>query len=216
MKITKFVHSCLLVEMPEPVSRTVLFDPGGMSEAALSAHELKYLDDIFYTHNHGDHLHLPLLKKLLQQFPEVRITAPSEVVEQLKGEGISASDQPSAGITFFDAPHAKIKPYFPYDPPQEVGIHYLDLLTDPGDSHEFNETKQVLALPVQAPWGSVRRAVELALELKPQHILPIHDWHWSDEARRAAYDIMEQVFADAGITFHKLETAVPIVIDTQY
>lgn len=213
MKITKFVHSCLLVEMPAPVNRTALFDPGGMSETALSAHQLEYLDDIIYTHNHGDHFHLPLLRNLLQQFPEVRITAPTELVEQLRGEGIAASDQPSDGIVFFDSPHAKLKPFYDSEPPQAIGVHYLDMLSDPGDSHEFSETKAILAMPVQAPWGSPRRAVELALELKPKHVLPIHDWHWSDDARRSSYDIMEQVFAQAGITFHKLETGQPIVID---
>jgi L-ascorbate metabolism protein UlaG (beta-lactamase superfamily) len=213
MKITKFVHSCLLVEMPEPVNRTALFDPGVMSESALNVEALEYLDDIIITHGHSDHISMPLVKQLVGKFPQVRITAPTEVVELLASEGIQASDQPSAGIAFFDAPHEQIRPYFNSDPPQEIGVHYLDLLSDPGDSHSFNETKAILALPVQAPWGSARRAVELALQLKPKHILPIHDWHWNDEARGGAYDAMEKLFAEQGITFHKLETGQPVVLD---
>lgn len=43
MKITKFVHSCLLIEMPEPVNRTVLFDPGSFSEDALNIDKLEHL-----------------------------------------------------------------------------------------------------------------------------------------------------------------------------
>lgn len=213
MKITKFVHSCLLVEMPEPVNRTALFDPGTMSEGSLGEHKLEFLDDIIITHQHPDHLSVPLIKQLVGQFPQVRITAPADAVQLLAGEGIQASDQPSAGIAFFDAPHAEIRPYFDSEPPQQLGVHYLDMLSDPGDSHEFSESKAILVLPVQAPWGSVRRAVELALALKPQHILPVHDWHWSDEARRGAYDSMVKTFGEQGIMFHKLKTGEPIVID---
>lgn len=213
MKITKFIHSCLLVEMPEPVNRTALFDPGELSEAVIDVGQLVYLDDIIITHQHYDHLSVPLIKQLVGKFPSVRITAPSDVVALLSAEGITASDQPSAGIAFFDSPHAQIQPFFVAEPPQQIGVHYLDMLSNPGDSHNFNETKPILALPVQAPWGSTRRAVELALELKPRHILPIHDWHWSDEARQGSYDRLEQLFAKQDITFHKLETGQPIVIN---
>lgn len=213
MKITKFVHSCLLVEMPAPVSRTALFDPGIMSEAALDITKLTYLDDIIYTHGHSDHLSIPLLKQLVARFPRVHITAPTEVVDVLAGEGITASDQPSEGIVLFDSPHAVIRPYFDSDPPQQIGVHYLGLLSDPGDSHAFSETKAVLALPVQAPWGSVRDATALALELRPQYIVPVHDWHWNDEARNQAYGKLESLFGEQGITFIRPRTGKSFVLD---
>lgn len=211
MKITKFVHSCLLVEMPDPINRTALFDPGMMSEPALDVDKLEFLDDIIITHHHGDHMSVPLIKKLVTKFPNVHITAPSDAVAQLKEEGITASDQPSEGIVFFDSPHESVAPLFPQ--PEEIGVHYLDMLSHPGDSHSFKETKAILALPVQAPWGSTVKAVNLALELKPQHVIPIHDWHWRDEAREQMYQNLEQVFAKQGITFHKMQTGEPVVID---
>lgn len=214
MKITKFVHSCLLVEMPEPVNRTALFDPGMMSAAALKDHNFEYLDDIIVTHTHGDHFDPDTIKWLVEKFPNVRITAPAEVVDSLKQQSITATDQPSDGIVFFESPHETIRPVFDSEPPQEIGVHYLDLLSHPGDSHSFKESKSILALPVQAPWGSEVDAIRLALELKPQHVLPIHDWHWSDDARNGEYDRMEGIFGQQGITFHKLETGVPIVIET--
>lgn len=213
MKITKFVHSCLLVEMPEPVNRTALFDPGIYSEHALDVGSLEFLDDIIITHSHPDHFSVPLVKLLFGKFPQVRITAPSEVVDVLASEGIHASDQPSAGVEFFTSPHEVIRPLMEADPPQQIGVHYLDMLTDPGDSHSFNETKGILALPVQAPWGVTVRAAELALQLRPKHVLPIHDWHWNDENRTQMYERFEQRLAGEGITFHKLETGQPIVID---
>ncbi len=211
MKVTKFVHSCLLVEMPAPVNRTVLFDPGVMSPVPVDT--LEYLDDIFITHSHSDHLNIDLIKQLVAKFPKVRITTTTEIVGILKKESIAASDQAPDGVNLFESPHEVIRPYFPVEPPQEIGVHYLDKLSHPGDSHSFHETRTVLALPVTGPWGSVVDAVRLALELKPKYVIPIHDWHWNDDARRGAYDQMEKDFAEAAITFIKAVDGEPFVLD---
>lgn len=211
MKITKFVHSCLLVEMPAPINRTALFDPGVMSEAALNIDELLFLDDIIITHEHSDHFSLGLVKQLVAKFPAVRITSTPPVVKQLTEAGVAASDQPVTGLVFFDAPHESVAPLWPR--PESVGVHYLDRLTHPGDSHHFGETMAVLALPVTAPWGSTIAAVNLAIKLRPKFVVPIHDWHWRDEARTQMYDSLERAFAQAGITFLKLEDGKPVIID---
>jgi L-ascorbate metabolism protein UlaG (beta-lactamase superfamily) len=91
-------------------------------------------------------------------------------------------------------------------------VHYLDKLSHPGDSHSSTETKAVLALPVQAPWGSVRDATALALKLKPQYVIPIHDWHWSDQARAATYATLEKVLGEHGVTFIKAVNGEPFVL----
>lgn len=211
MKITKFVHSCLLVETTEPTERTTLFDPGSMSAAALSQHDLESLDDIVVTHVHSDHFDLPTIKRLVGQFPEVRITSTPEVVEALAEVGITASTEPAEGMSFFDSPHEQVEPIFPQ--PQEVGVHYLNKLSHPGDSHSFHETKDILALPITGPWGSTIKAAIIALEMKPKHVIPIHDWHLREESRIMFYDLFEQKLAEQGITFHKMETGVPITIE---
>ena len=211
MKITKFGHSCLLVEMPAPVNRTTLFDPGVYSSVDVSS--LRYLDDIVITHGHPDHFDLKTIKELVAKFPSVHITAPDEVVSRLNSESIPATSAASEGIVFFDSPHEVVRPLLNSDPPQEVGVHYLDVLSHPGDSHSFNETKAVLALPVQAPWGSTVDAVVLGLRLKPKYIIPVHDWHWRDEARESLYDSMEGDFAAQEITFIKTVNGQPFVLD---
>ena len=211
MKITKFVHSCLLVEMPAPINRTALFDPGSFSTVDVDS--LEFLDDIMITHGHGDHYDLDLIKRLVAKFPNVHITAPQEVVEALNEESIPATSAASEGIELFESPHEVIAPLIPADPPQEIGVHYLGKLSHPGDSHSFHETKAVLALPVQAPWGSPNNAVKLGLQLKPKYIIPIHDWHWSDAAREDTYNRMEQAFSKEGITFIKPVNGEPFVLD---
>ena len=211
MKITKFVHSCLLVEMPAPINRTVLFDPGMMSEGALDVDKLEFLDDIVITHEHGDHISISLMKKLVAKFPEVRILSTPTVVDLLAREDITASDQPPEGMTLFNSPHESVEPLFPL--PEEIGVHYLNDFSHPGDSHSFSETKDVLALPITAPWGSTIRALNLALDLKPRYVVPIHDWHWNDAAREQTYDRFESILGEENITFLKMETGVPIVLE---
>jgi hypothetical protein len=210
MKITKFVHSCLLVETP---NRVALFDPGVMSTVALNVDQISHLDDIFITHIHADHVDVQLVAKLVDKFPDVRITSTPEVITKLKESGIVGSDKPPEGVSFFDSPHEDVKPLA--EPPQQIGVNYLDILSHPGDSHSFSETKAIMALPITAPWGSSIRAINLVLELKPQHVLPIHDWHWRDEARQQMYDAFERILSEQNITFHKLQTGAPIDIDVQ-
>ena len=207
MKITKFVHSCLLVETDD---RTVLFDPGGFSPVPVD--KLERLDDIFITHNHGDHLNVDTIKKLVAKFPEVRILATAQGVEQLQKEGIEATTlPPEGGVELFDSPHESTEPLFPT--PQEIGIHYLGVLTHPGDSHHFAETKAVLALPLQAPWGAAIPAFRLAAELKPKYVIPIHDWHWNDQARSGLYDMLAEQFKERGIEFIKPVDGEPFTVD---
>ena len=208
MKITKIVHSCLLVEMP---NRTVLFDPGFMSEPLLDVDSLSYLDDIFITHEHGDHFSLPLVKKLVERFPKVRITAPPSVVAQLNDAAVRGSSEAPADVELFTSPHESVEPLF--TTPEEQGYHYLGLLTHPGDSHSFSETKSILALPITAPWGTVMNAVKLALALKPQYVIPIHDWHWRDEARLGVYDSVADILAKEGIHFVKAVNGEPFTLD---
>jgi L-ascorbate metabolism protein UlaG (beta-lactamase superfamily) len=211
MKITKLGHACLLVEMPAPVNRTALFDPGVYSVVDVGS--LEYLDDIFITHIHSDHFDESLIKQLVAKFPQVRITATEETVAKLKERGIEASSEAPDSAVLFKSPHEAIKPFYPSDPPQEIGIHYLGKLSHPGDSHSFAETKEILALPVQAPWGSPNNAVKLGLSLKPTYIIPIHDWHWSEDARKSSYADMESVFDAAGITFISPVNGEPFVLD---
>lgn len=211
MKVTKFIHSCLLVETPD---RTAIFDPGSFSGEALTrlldSGGPDRLDDIFITHVHADHCDPALIKKVVDKFPDVRITGTSEVVAELAKTGIKAGDQLVEGVGFFQAPHEAI---FTPGIPQNIGIHYLDKLSDPGDSHSFSGSMAILALPVQAPWGSAVNAFNLAVKLKPQHVLPIHDWHWNDQARAWMYSMFEKGLGEQGITFHKLETGKPVEID---
>lgn len=213
MKITKLSHSCLLVEMPAPMNRTVLFDPGLFSRDMVAAAELAYLDDIVITHEHFDHFDLPMVQELLALFPAARVLAPQPVVRQLADVGIQARSEPADGLAVFAAPHESLAPLG--EAPEAIGVHYLGALTHPGDCHSFSESKVILALPVTAPWGSTTRAVELALTLKPKYVIPIHDWMWKDEWRERMYDGLAKRFQADGIEFIRPVDGQPFVLDVE-
>lgn len=213
MKITKLAHSCLLVEMPTPVSRTVLFDPGEMSVERVRAAKLQYLDDIVISHGHFDHFNFQLVQELARQFPMVRILAPQPVVNQLHEVGIVAGTVAPAGLELFEAPHEALEPLG--QTPAAIGVHYLGALSHPGDSHSFVESKAILALPITAPWGTTMRAAKLAADLAPKHIIPIHDWMWKDSWRLQMYAGLAQFFSQRGIEFIQPVDGEPFVLDIE-
>ncbi len=202
MKITKYVHSCLLVEEQ---GKTALIDPGNYTfqSKALDLRYIEKLDFVLITHEHQDHLDVPFLRTILAQFPNVEIITNPSVVLLLEQQGIKASSKGNKDVSIVEAKHERL---FFSSAPQNVLFHVFSRLTHPGDSFAFSETREVLALPVQAPWGSTTQAVEKALQLKPRIVIPIHDWHWSQEARKAMYDRLAAYFKEHGIEFRGLET----------
>ncbi len=78
MKITKFVHSCLLVEAE---GKVILVDPGDFSwgSGTFDIVKLNQLDKIVITHEHSDHFCEPFVKALAEKFP-----AAAEMVLRLK------------------------------------------------------------------------------------------------------------------------------------
>ena len=209
MKITKLGHSCLLVEMPKPVNRTVLFDPGGWSDVNIDS--LIYLDDIVVTHEHPDHMDIELIQQLQQKFPHARIKAAGAAAEMLNQNEIRTMHDAVEGLVGFAAQHADGGPLF--NTPENMGVHYIEKLTHPGDSWQFDKTCPILALPITAPWGSTVDAVKKGIEFKPKYIVPIHDWHWSDKARAAMYEKLAGIFEAENITFCQVESGKPIVLD---
>lgn len=205
VKVTKFVHSCLLVE---DSGKTFLFDPGNYTDQAnvLNLDSIK-LDYLLITHEHPDHMYIPLVRKISGKFPEVSIITNPSAQLVLKNEGIEVSGKVPDFITIEKIPHGKI---FGSEVPENIKFILNNILTHPGDSFSFNQTSKILALPVQAPWGSLTEAVELATKLKPEIILPIHDWHWRDEARVMLYRRLTDYFNNLGIRFISLETGIPI------
>lgn len=206
MKITKYVHSCLLVENNGMIA---LCDPGQFSwESGLfSLDRLNRLDYITITHEHFDHFYEPFVQAVVEKFPNVAILTNPTIAAKLQGSGIqNVHTEGDENIELFATEHESVEPVG--NAPDHTGVHIFGKLTHPGDSHHVSETKEVLALPMTAPWGSFMNAMKLAISLQPKFVVPIHDWHWNEIARERAYGDAESFLAQHNITFIKTQDSV--------
>lgn len=200
MKITKHLHSCLTIEEQE---KHLLFDPGiyTYQEHGLDISSLKKLDFILITHEHHDHMFVPFIKELVQKFPRAVVISNSSVQNVLSAYNISVTTAGNEIVTIEEAEHEPVfgKTF------QNYAFTIFDKLTHPGDSLHFTKTAEILALPIQAPWGSYIQALEKAKEIKPKIVIPIHDWHWKDEARKQLYQRAEVYLKEFSIGFKGIE-----------
>lgn len=208
MEVTKYIHSCLLIEID---GKNILIDPGNYSyeSKTLDINNLDRLDYLLVTHEHPDHMYVPFIKEITARFSSLPIITNPSAKELLNKEGITAISDGSEFITVERAPHEKL---FWTEPPQNILFNIGNMLTHPGDCLHFTSHTPILALPLQAPWCSLTQAVELAVSLKPEVILPIHDWHWNEVAREAFYKRLETYFATQGIKFVGLKTGEKVTI----
>lgn len=208
MKVIKYIHSCLLLEIGD---KKILIDPGNYSyeEKVLNINSLDKLDYLLITHEHADHMYIPFIKEILNKFPEVPIITNSSAKDLLEKERITCSLKRSDFIKMEVIPHERV---FGSEPPQNILFNVGGQITHPGDSLNFNLKTRVLALPVQAPWCSLTQAVEFAVLQKPEVILPIHDWHWNENAREAFYKRLDIYFASHGIKFISLNAGGTVSI----
>lgn len=212
MKITKFVHSCLLIEHD---GKVVLCDPGQFSwESGLfDVEALPRLDLIVITHEHFDHLYVPFVQALRAKFPDALILTTQSAKRQLEEAGVTnvtTESHPLATI-FSGTKHASLDPLG--EAPENIAVHVFDRVTVGGDRHDIEETKAVLVLPATAPWGSLMGAATMLEKLKPQYVMPIHDWHWNDAARAGAYDRLDTFAKEHGITFLRPTDGQPIEVN---
>jgi L-ascorbate metabolism protein UlaG (beta-lactamase superfamily) len=200
MRLTKFVHACVLVEDKDHVA---LFDPGEFAwqSGLFKVDALNKLDYVLITHDHFDHFHEPFVDALLQKFPDVMFFSTGEVVRKLKAKGIQkALSLSHHDVVVQSLAHESMEP-LALQTPQNVAIHYKSSVTHPGDSHHLKKTNDVLLLPLAGPWGAAIDGIRMAVTLRPKAVLPIHDWMWSEDWRQEMYDRMATFFPLHDIQF---------------
>lgn len=195
MKITKLGHSCVLVETPDRVG---LFDPGVWADRVL-IDAVQHVDRIIYTHEHADHFDIDILKSLIAKFPDAHVICNAEIQKLIETTRLQVIVRPESQCAVkFTSPHEQL-PVPGAVAPAENGYHFKELFTHPGDSQSFTETKKVLAMPFIGPWGKTGDSIAKVLELKPEYVLPIHDWHYTQEAKQWLQGLLEAVFVDTEI-----------------
>ncbi len=200
MKITKYKHSCLLVENEKA---RVLFDPGEFSWAAFSAElkKLENLDFIIITHQHGDHYFPEALKEIAIKNSSAKIICPNVVATKLKSDEINLDILEEHELFKVElTEHAHLDRTLPvFD---NVRVTFSNEFLHPGDNMQMEECPGVLAIPIFGPWynGTISDAIDLVIKLKPKYVIPIHDWHYKDEVRVDFHQRLKDRTKDFGIT----------------
>jgi L-ascorbate metabolism protein UlaG (beta-lactamase superfamily) len=198
MKLTKYGHSCLLVEVGPD---RILVDPGTFSQGW---ENLTGLTAVLVTHQHPDHVDPARLPGLLALNSDVQLFADPGSVGTLAETGVTATPvEPgdtldlATPVQVFGETHAVIHK----DLPSIANRGYLidGRLYLPGDSLQVpSQAVEILAVPVAAPWMAAKEAVEFVRAVDPTIAVPIH----------------EKILASTGMVYGLLQKLKPT--DTQW
>lgn len=214
MKITKYIHSCLLIENE---ADKILFDPGKFSfiEGKVKPSQFTDLLAIILTHNHPDHIDAGSLKEIIENNPNAVLLANTEIKNKL-AEKVIAVEAFETGtrrvgnfnIEAFDAPHEKI---LADEIPQNTAYVIDGVFVHPGDSLAESVAKhsgtKILALPTMAPWETELQTFDFAKKMSPQHVVPIHDGYAKDFFLQSRYENFQRFFKRENIEFQWMNKA---------
>ena len=173
MRITRYGHSCLLVEDSDA---RVLLDPGTLSSGF---EQLRGLTAVLVTHSHPDHLDEPRLRRLLEANPDARLhldEGSAGRLADLPSVVVHAGDVLDLGVRVdvLGSEHAVIHEDLPRIP--NVGYLLGERFFTPGDALTVPEADvEVLGLPTAAPWLKLSEAVGLLRAVAPRRAFPVHD-----------------------------------------
>lgn len=214
MRITKYIHSCLLIEKG---SDRLLFDPGLFTfvEGTVKPSQFQNIQAIIFTHCHPDHIDETSLKEIIKNNPNAVVLANSEIHRKLAEKNIQSEvfengrrDVASFNLKAFDAPHEKL---LADEIPQNTAYTVDDIILHPGDSLSKNlyELKgtPILCLPVMAPWETELQTFEFAKQLSPQYVVPIHDGYAKDFFIKSRYQTFQKFLEKEDIKFQWMSAA---------
>jgi L-ascorbate metabolism protein UlaG (beta-lactamase superfamily) len=194
MRLTKFGHSCLLVE--EGQAR-ILLDPGTLSGGFEA---LEGLTAVLFTHQHADHLDPERLRGLLDRNPRARVLSDQGSAGPLGEAGVEVEvvadgqelDVGGVAVRVAGRDHAVIHPDIPVIP--NVGYLVGGRLFHPGDAFTApGEPVEVLAVPAGAPWLKVAEPVDYLRAVRPLVAVPVHDKVLSEVGRSLHFGQLERL-----------------------
>lgn len=181
MKITKYIHSCLVFEQD---GFKVLVDPGNytFAEGRVTPDDFGDVQAIIITHIHADHLDMDNLKKIIA-LSKAPVYTNHQVANELQKQDISAQlftdGKRLFGKMEFIAMPVKHMPLLDSPTPEMTGFIINGNILHPVDSLQTELTEieniDLLILPTMAPFCNELQVTAFADALKPKYVLPVHD-----------------------------------------
>ena len=199
--VRRLADSCLTVTTD---AGTSLIDPGffSWSSGEVDLHQVGEVQQVLITHEHADHVHPDFVRWLLDRGDDVVVRANSAVADLLAPHDIEVDTGVPEGMTAEDVHHEPL-PNGATPPNRSWTVG--EVFTHPGDSHQPTHTAPVLALPLMAPWTSATDAVAFAKRMRPQQVVPIHDFYLSASGREFITGLVGGFLADEGIELVALD-----------
>jgi L-ascorbate metabolism protein UlaG (beta-lactamase superfamily) len=210
VRISKYVHSCLLFEHE---GEKLLFDPGNYSffDGQVTPETFRDVSTVVITHSHPDHLALVPLKQILA-LSGADVVTNGEVAAILHPEGIAATTIEEGTLTAgtftlraIPTPHEAI---LADTVPRHTAFLVNDRVLNGGDSFADPLLPfagvEVLIMPVMAPFLTEVGAAAFARRMRPRQVIPVHDGYVKDFFVRLRYDNYSRVFKGMNIAFHQL------------
>lgn len=204
MKVTKYVHSCLLIEIDRV---SILTDLGSWNT---EVPDVSDLSAILITHEHADHFEIDKLKIVLEKNPEAKVITHAAVGSKLDEAGVTyiavepgqSVDVSGISIESYGTDHAII--YGDASPCRNTGYLIAEKLFIPGDALHDVPPKpvEILALPTGGPWLKISEAIDYGRAVKPKVAFPIHDAMYTDAYKQTSIPRWIGVqLEEAGIKF---------------
>jgi L-ascorbate metabolism protein UlaG (beta-lactamase superfamily) len=211
MRLTKFGHSCLLVE---EAGARVLLDPGTWADRF---DELEGLTAVLVTHQHADHLDPARVRALLDRNPSAQVVSDEGSAPVLGEAGVDVrvvreGDELDLGgvpVRVAGREHAVIYPEIPRIP--NVGYLVGGRLFHPGDAFTVPAAPvEVLAVPAAAPWLTLAAAIDYLRQVRPKVAVPIHERVLSPAGIALHYGNLERLGAGDATAFRNLDDGKPV------
>ncbi|MCL2451752.1 MBL fold metallo-hydrolase [Candidatus Saccharibacteria bacterium] len=209
MKITKYEHSCLSVEVD---GRILVIDPGVFSTSFTASDNI---DAVVVTHEHPDHFDPEKITQIRSLNPNVVVFTTDKVAQQIPDAKVPNVDEKVAvgsfDLQFFGHDHAPIIP--DVVPCDNIGVVVNGVLAYPGDSFAPPPIKpQILALPVSAPWLKVYESMKYIAEIKPGKVFPTHNALLSEIGQDITYAWIHKACDEASVEFIDLQPGQELTI----
>ena len=207
MRITKFGHSCVRVEV---AGTTLVLDPGAFSEPEA----VDGADAVLLTHEHADPYEVERVRRA-----GAPIWTHASLAEALRADAPDLAErvhvvEPGVAVTVGAVTvrpvgewHAVIHPELPrvsntgfvLDAEGVSAYHPGDALTVPG------EDVDVLLLPATAPWSKVAETIDFAREVGAPLTVPIHEAIFSTPGLGVIDGHLQRFLGERGLDYRRVD-----------